>query len=99
MEAVIGPRGLGNLLHDALRLYILLSPCVDGHVGALKQKQHLKCKLCKLRRGQAKPVHTVKVTAAHKTHVRTHPVSPVMGAIQLLLQFNTQILKRLPSSQ
>lgn len=61
MEAVVGPRGLGNLLHDALRLHILLSPCIDGHMGTLEQKQHLEHRLYRLRK-QAKIllVHTAK---------------------------------------
>lgn len=74
MEAVVGPRGLGNLLHDALRLHILLGPGIDGHVGTLEQKQHLKHRLCKERRRQAeiRLVHTAKATAAHKTRVRRY---------------------------
>lgn len=102
MEAVVSSRGLGNLLHDALRLHILLSPCIDGHMGALEQKQHLKYKLCKLRREQAKllSVHIAKASTAHKTSVRRHqgPVLPsrqcykVPAAVQ-------QMLRHLPSIQ
>lgn len=84
MEAVVSSRGLSNLLHDALRLHVLLSPCIDGHMGALEQKQHLKYKLCKLRREQAKlPVHIAKASSAHKGQL-----SPAVNATEFLLQFN-----------
>lgn len=91
MEAVVGPRGLGNLLHDALRLHILLSPSIDGHMGALEQKQHFKQKLCELWRGQAEllSVHLAKATTAPKTSVRGHQGSALpVDATQLLLRFN-----------
>lgn len=102
MEAVVSSRGLGNLLHDALRLHVLLSPCIDGHMGSLEQKQHLIYKLCKLRREQAKllSVHIAKASTAHKTSVRRHqgPALPQLSMLQSSVAVQ-QMLRHLPSIQ
>lgn len=101
MEAVVGPRGLGNLLHDALRLHILLGPGVDGHVGTLAQKQHLKHRLRRVRRGRAQTllVHTVKATAAHRpTAGDTRARSPQLWTLEFLTSGPTLQLWMLSSS-
>ena len=101
MEAVVSSRGLGNLLHDALRLHVLLSPCIDGHRGALEQKQHLKFKLCKLGREQAKlSVHIAKASSAHKTSIRRNqgPALPSRQCYRVPVAVQ-QMLRHLPSIQ
>lgn len=39
VEVVVGPRGLGNLLHDEFRLHVLLGASVDGDMSPLTREK------------------------------------------------------------
>lgn len=38
VKVKVGPRRLGHFTHDAFWLHVILSPCIDGHMGTLQER-------------------------------------------------------------